>query len=273
MSTRPEIANSIKTGNFNTNYHDVGSGDPVIMLHGSGPGVSAWANWRTVMPILSKTRRVIAPDMVGFGYTDRPEGMTFDMDAWIQQTIDLMDALNIEQADLVGNSFGGALALALAVCHPKRIRKFVLMGSMGVSFPITYGLDRGWGYEPSLENMKELLGLFAYNRSIVNDDLVKLRYAASIQPGFQESFSSMFPAPRQQSVEKMAAYEIYLRNIQHEALIVHGREDQVIPVENSFKLIQILENARLHIFGKCGHWTQLEKTESFAKLVDNFLAE
>ena len=273
MSSRPEIANSIKTGNFNTNYHDSGSGFPVIMLHGSGPGVSAWANWRTVMPILSKTRRVVAPDMVGFGYTDRPEGAVYDMDAWVRQTIDLMNALDIEQADLVGNSFGGALALALALNEPERIRRIVLMGSMGVSFPITYGLDRGWGYTPSLENMKELLGLFAYNRKIVNDDLVKLRYESSIQPGFQESFSSMFPAPRQQSVEKMAAYEIYLKTIKHETLIVHGREDRVIPVENSLKLIQLLENAQLHIFGKCGHWTQLEKTESFAKLVDNFLSE
>jgi 2-hydroxymuconate-semialdehyde hydrolase len=271
--SRPEIANLIKTGNFNTNYHDVGTGDPVIMLHGSGPGVSAWANWRTVMPILSATRRVIAPDMVGFGHSDRPEGIVYDMDAWVRQTIDLMDALAIEKADLVGNSFGGALALALAINHPTRIGKMVLMGSMGVSFPITYGLDRGWGYEPSFENMKELLGLFAYNREIVTDDLVKLRYQSSIQPGFQESFSSMFPAPRQQSVEKMAAYEIYLRTVKHETLIVHGREDRVIPMDNALKLINLLENAQLHIFGKCGHWTQLEKTESFAKLVDNFLSE
>lgn len=273
MSARPEIANTIKTGTFNTNYHDVGKGAPVIMLHGSGPGVSAWANWRTVMPILSKTRRVIAPDMVGFGYTDRPDGMVFDMDAWIQQTIDLMDALKIEKTDLVGNSFGGALALALAVKKPERINKMVLMGSMGVSFPITYGLNRGWGYTPSFENMKELLGLFAYNQAIVNDDLVRLRYESSIQPGFQESFSSMFPAPRQDSVEKMAAYEIYLRHVKHETLIVHGRDDRVIPVSNSYKLIDLLENAQLHIFGKCGHWTQLEKTESFARLVDNFLSE
>jgi len=273
MSDRPEIANSIKTGTFNTNYHDTGEGSPVIMLHGSGPGVSAWANWRTVMPILSKTRRVIAPDMVGFGYTDRPDGMVFDMDAWVKQTLDLMDALKIEQADLVGNSFGGALALALAVKEPARIRKMVLMGSMGVSFPITYGLDRGWGYTPSLENMKELLGLFAYNQAIVNDDLVKLRYESSIQPGFQESFSSMFPAPRQQGVEKMAANEIYLRSVKHETLIVHGREDRVIPVENSYKLLNLLENAQLHIFGKCGHWSQIEKNESFSKLVDNFFSE
>jgi 2-hydroxymuconate-semialdehyde hydrolase len=147
------------------------------------------------------------------------------------------------------------------------------MGSMGVTFPLTYGLDRVWGYTPSIENMKELLDTFSYNRKIVNDELAKLRYESSIQPGFQESFSSMFPAPRQQGVEGMAGNESYLRSVRHETLIVHGREDRVIPIETSLKLIQMLENAQLHIFGKCGHWTQIEKTASFAKLVENFLSE
>ena len=271
--SNPAIANSIKTGDFNTNYHDVGEGDAVVMLHGSGPGVSAWANWNKVFPILSKTRRVVAPDMAGFGFTDRPEGMVYNMDAWVKQTVDLFDALKIEKADLVGNSFGGALALAMAVKYPKRVNRLILMGSMGINFPITYGLDRVWGYTPSFENMKELLDIFAYDRSIVNDELAQMRYESSMQPGFQESFSSMFPAPRQEGVHGMAGNEVYLRSVRHKTLIVHGREDRVIPIETSLKLIQVLENADLHIFGKCGHWTQIEKTEEFAKLVENFLSE
>jgi 2-hydroxymuconate-semialdehyde hydrolase len=270
---RPEIANSIKTGAYNTNYHDVGEGFPVVMLHGSGPGVSAYANWNKSFPLLSKTRRVIAPDMVGFGYTDRPEGIKYGMEAWVQQTIDLFDALKIEQADLVGNSFGGALALAMAVKYPDRIRKLVLMGAMGVNFPITYGLDRVWGYTPSVENMNELLNIFAYNHDFINADLTKSRYETSTQPGFQESFGSMFPAPRQDSVVAMAGYEVYLNTIRQPALIIHGREDRVIPIETSLKLIQALENAELHIFGKCGHWTQIERTEDFCKLVDSFLSK
>ena len=89
MSQNPEIANNIKTGSFNTNYHDLGEGEPVIFMHGSGPGVSAYANWRLCMPEISKGYRVIAPDMVGFGYSDRPEGMTYTMEIWAQQIIDL----------------------------------------------------------------------------------------------------------------------------------------------------------------------------------------
>lgn len=270
---RPEIANAIQTGSFNTNYHDVGEGYPLVLLHGSGPGVSAYANWNKLFPLLSKNRRMIAPDMVGFGYTDRPEGIKYGMNAWVQQTIDLFDALKIEKADLVGNSFGGALALAMAAKYPERIRKLVLMGAMGVNFPITYGLDRVWGYEPSIENMKELLDIFAYSRALVTDELAKLRYETSIQPGFQESFGSMFPAPRQNSVVAMANNEVYLRTVKQPTLIVHGREDRVIPIETSLKLIQLLENAELHVFGKCGHWTQIERTEDFANIVEIFLSK
>ena len=76
MSTpSPEIGRSVLAAGIATNVHDVGAGKPVLLIHGSGPGVTAWANWRLVLPELSKTCRAIAPDMVGFGYTERPAGM------------------------------------------------------------------------------------------------------------------------------------------------------------------------------------------------------
>ncbi|MCL2632439.1 MAG: alpha/beta fold hydrolase, partial [Coriobacteriia bacterium] len=237
MSTqRPEIGLSIETAGYRTNYHDYGQGDPVLLIHGSGPGVSAWANWARVLPLLSERRRVLAIDMSGFGYTDRIEGMSYTMDAWVLQVLDFIDVLGIEKIDLVGNSFGGALALTFAIEHPERIRKLVLMGSMGVNFPITFGLDSVWGYTPSFENMRSLLDLFAYSRELVNDDLAQLRYESSIQPGFQESFSAMFPAPRQEWVEAMAKNESLIPTITQPALIIHGREDQVIPIETSLKI-------------------------------------
>ncbi|NYB75061.1 alpha/beta fold hydrolase [Sedimentibacter hydroxybenzoicus DSM 7310] len=270
---KPEIAKTIKTGTFMTNYHDEGEGFPVILAHGSGPGVSAWANWRLVIPKLSKNRRVIAPDMLGFGYTERKEDLPLNMKTWVKQTVDFLDALCIEKTDIVGNSFGGALALAMAIDYPERIRKVVLMGAMGVSFPITKGLDDVWGYEPSFERMKEMLLLFVDNKNIATDDLAQMRYEASIEPGFQESFSAMFPAPRQQWVEFMARTDEEIANIKQPVLIIHGREDLVIPVSNSYKLFNLIDDAALHVFGHCGHWTQIEKTAQFSQLVDNFLAD
>ncbi|MBC7207048.1 MAG: alpha/beta fold hydrolase [Methyloversatilis sp.] len=269
----PEIARSIVAAGITTNYHDVGSGFPVLMLHGSGPGVSAWANWRLVMPQLAERARVIAPDMAGFGYTERRPDLRYDMDTWVAQAVGMLDALGIERADLVGNSFGGGLALQVAIRFPHRIRRLVLMGSVGVRFDITPALDAVWGYTPSIETMRGLLDLFAYDRSLVNDELAKLRYEASIRPGFQESFAAMFPAPRQRWVDAMASNVEDIKALPHETLVIHGREDKVIPLDTSLTLAQWIPNAQLHVYGKCGHWTQIEHAARFARLVADFLTE
>ncbi|WP_373696487.1 alpha/beta fold hydrolase [Variovorax sp. EBFNA2] len=273
MVSNPEIANSIRTGAFHTNVQDLGEGAPVLFIHGSGPGVSAWANWRLVLPVLAQTRRVIAPDMAGFGFTERVPGAAYTMNAWVQQALDLLDALDIEHADVVGNSFGGALALALAIRAPHRVRRLVLMGSVGVPFAITPGLDAVWGYMPSFANMRRIMDVFAFDRALVTDELAQLRYEASTRPGFQETFGAMFPAPRQRWVDAMASPEAAIRALPHETLLIHGREDQVIPLATSLTLSQWIPNSQLHVFGRCGHWTQIEHSARFARLVGDFLNE
>jgi 2-hydroxymuconate-semialdehyde hydrolase len=269
----PELGRSITAGGYQTNVHEHGEGFPLMLIHGSGPGVTAWANWRLVMPELAKQRRVIAPDMLGFGYSERPANPDYRRDVWVEHAIGVLDALGIEQADLVGNSFGGGIALALAIRYPQRVRRLVLMGSVGVSFPITDGLDRVWGYEPSFQTMRSLMDTFAYDRALVTDELAELRYQASIRPGFQESFAQMFPAPRQRWVDGLASNEADIRAVQHETLVIHGREDQVIPLQASLQLAQLIPNAQLHVYGHCGHWTQIEHAGRFARLVEDFLSE
>jgi len=179
----------------------------------------------------------------------------------------------MEQTDLIGNSFGGAVALALAIRHPSRVRKLVLMGSVGVPFPITEGLDAVWGYQPSFENMRRIMDYFAYDRGLVNDELAQLRFQASIRPGFQESFSAMFPAPRQRWVDAMASHESDIRALKKSTLIVHGRDDQVIPLSTSLCLHEMIVDSQLHVYGKCGHWTQIEHAARFERLVTDFLQE
>lgn len=273
MNPSPEIGKSIVAAGLRTNYHDHGKGSPVLLIHGSGPGVSAYANWRLVMPTLAESRRVIAPDMAGFGFTDRPAGAVYSMDNWVAQAIGLMDALDLPQVDLVGNSFGGALSLALAIRHPQRVRRLVLMGAAGISFPLTPALDAVWGYTPSFENMRKVMDWFAYDRNLVTDELARLRFEASIQPGFHESYSSMFPAPRQRWVESLASQEEDIRALPHETLLIHGREDQVLPLSNSITLASWILRSQLHVFGRCGHWTQIEHAARFGRLVGDFLAE
>lgn len=155
--TRPEVGATVRANGVATNFLEAGSGDPVVLIHDSGPGVSAYANWRLTLPELAKELRVLAPDMVGFGYTERPADASYNLQTWVDHLVGFLDALGISRASIVGNSFGGAIALALASQRPERVDKLVLMGSVGVPFPITEGLDAVWGYKPSFEAMRGIM--------------------------------------------------------------------------------------------------------------------
>jgi pimeloyl-ACP methyl ester carboxylesterase len=268
----PAIGSIADANGIKTNYLEAGQGDPVILIHGSGPGVTSYANWRLVLPALAENFRVLAPDMVGFGFSERPRNIQYGVQTWADQVVGLMDTLELPTAHLVGNSFGGAIALRIATQHPDRVGKLVLMGSMGVPFPITEGLERVWGYQPSFENMRKVLDVFAYSRELVNDELAEVRYRGSIQPGFQESFAAMFPAPRQRWVEAMCTPEDDIRRLPHRTLIIHGREDQVIPVQTSLRLMELIDNADLSVFSHCGHWSMIERTTDFNRNVSEFFS-
>src|SRR5260370_3117186 len=139
---KPEIGATADANGIKTNYLEAGKGDAVILIHGSGPGVTSYANWRVGLPALAENFRVLAPDMVGFGYSERPANIEYGVRTWADQVIGLMDTLEVPQAHMLGNSFGGAIALRLATQHPERISKLVLMGSLGDPFPITESLER-----------------------------------------------------------------------------------------------------------------------------------
>lgn len=271
--SNPEVGKQIACGPILTNYHDVGTGSPVLMLHGSGPGVSAWANWRLALQALQPDFRLLAPDLAGFGYSVSPAGMVHTRQSWLDQIVRFMDAIGIDQAHVVGNSFGGSMALALAIAHPDRVAKLVLMGSVGVPFELTVGLDAVWGYQPSVENMQAIMRIFAYDQSLVGDALVRMRYEASMRPGIQESYSGMFPAPRQRWVDAMAHAEADIRALPHPTLLVHGRDDKVIPLSTSTTLLDWIDDSQLHVFGRCGHWTQIEHGARFCSLLREFLNE
>ncbi|GAY18041.1 alpha/beta fold hydrolase [Mycobacterium sp. shizuoka-1] len=268
----PEIGKTIVANGISTNYLQTGTGEPVVFVHGSGPGVTAYANWRLTLPALAERFGCYAPDMVGFGFTDRPIGFSYTLQNWVDQLSGFLDALGLEAVSLVGNSFGGAVALRLAVSQPERVSRLVLMGSVGVPFPITEALDAVWGYQPSLDAMREMLDHFAYSRELVTDELAQVRYEASIRPGFQESFAAMFPAPRQRWVDALSTPHEQIAALQVPTLIVHGRDDKVIPLATSLRLHELIDDSELHVFGRCGHWTQIERSGPFTALVADFLS-
>jgi pimeloyl-ACP methyl ester carboxylesterase len=274
MAENPEIGLNVDVDGIATNYIAAGQGEPLILIHGSGPGVTAYANWRGVIPDLAEHFAVYAPDTLGFGYTDFPSDINgFSMDRWVAHLIGFMDALGIARAHFIGNSYGGALTVALAIRHPDRVGRFVLMGAAGLPFPLTDGLAKVWGYQPSVEAMRDLMQTFAYDPALVKEEIVRSRYEASIRPGAQEAFSSLFPEPRQRWLDELAADEDDLRKLPHRALILHGRDDVIVPLAQSVRFNELIQDSDLYVFGQCGHWTQIEKRDKFVALVIPFLKE
>lgn len=123
-ATRPEIGETVLVDGIRTNFHDMGSGDPVVLVHGSGPGASAWANWRLTLPALSEQFRVLAPDVFGFGYTERPGDARYDLDVWTGHLVGFLDALDLERVSFVGNSFGVRSPSALPPSTPRVSRSW-----------------------------------------------------------------------------------------------------------------------------------------------------
>lgn len=268
----PEIGAALSTGGYLTNYHDVGSGEPVVLLHGSGAGVSGWANWRGTLPVMAGRFRAIAPDLVGFGYTERPVGITYRfMDTWIEQMVTLLDGLGIEAAHFVGNSFGGAVTLAMLARHPERVKRAVLMGSGGSPFAMPAELEVLWGAQPSVENMKRLIEVMVFDQGLVTEELAEVRYRAMMRPGVREAMGQLFPPPRQRWLDAQCRTVTELRDIENEVMVIHGREDRVVPLHASLDLFRYLRHAQLHVFGGCGHWTQIEHGDRFNRLVMDFL--
>jgi 2-hydroxymuconate-semialdehyde hydrolase len=272
LAGRVDVA-GVATAVIDTGTPPGAAAPPVLLLHGSGPGVTAAANWRPVIPALAGDRRVIAPDQLGFGGTATGEQRTYGRQAWTGHALALLDTLEAGVVDIIGNSMGGAVALSMAAARPAAVRRIVAMGSMGAAMALPDGLDGVWGYTPGADQMRHVIGLFAHDRGLITDELVEMRYQASLNPPVRDSWQAMFPAPRQRWVDDLALPGAELAAIRSPVLLVHGRDDHVVPWRSSSApLLDLLPDSRLHVLGGCGHWTMIEKTAEFLALVQPFLA-
>lgn len=270
----PGKGKTIEAFGLQTNYLEEGEGQPLLLLHGSGPGVSAYTNWRKIIPELAKHFRVIAPDLAGFGFTERKADFSYDIKHWGKHLLAFLDALGIDKTHVVGNSFGGSLALATAARFPERFGRICLMGTPCDKFMMTPGLRAGWNYTPSIENMRKTLAHFPYSEESLTDELIEERYQTSLIPGAQEGLRKLLVEPNPEGDTPLSGMpEHVAANIEHPTLVLHGREDKVVPTEMGMKLGRSMPNADLHIFAKCGHWVMAERPQDFLKLVLNhFLA-
>ncbi len=261
----------------NVHFHDIGTGPVLFMLHGSGPGATGWSNYHRNVPDLARSRRVICPDLPGFGKSDVKPVDAPMPGYWAEIVSGLMDHLGIDTADFVGNSMGGMISLKLALEAPERVGRMVLMGPGG-STPVTsqwpsegikqiIGFYEGDG--PSMTRMQAFASQFVYDPAQLTEDLLEARLKAATDPRIVAQPPMRIGAA---GMPEELWRDKRLTGLTHETLIIWGREDRVLPLDMAFSLIGQLPHARLFVMPQCGHWVQWEHAAEFNQLVSNFLA-
>lgn len=251
-----------------THYHEDGEGTPVVFLHGSGSGVSAAANWWLNLPELSGHCRTIAIDLLGFGQTVEAPGSEFGIKAWVEHVVRVLDTLGIEKTWLVGNSLGGWVAFQFAIDHPERLAGIISMGTGGA--PRTKALASHAKPKMTPDGIRAALLDFVVDPSLVSEELVTSRYAAAAREGATERFRAVIAA-RDIDRETLPLDFDVLSRLEIPVLLIHGREDKVIPMSRSLQLVEVIPNADLHLFSQCGHWSQVERAQDFNVVVASYL--
>ncbi|MFC5731444.1 MULTISPECIES: 4,5:9,10-diseco-3-hydroxy-5,9,17-trioxoandrosta-1(10),2-diene-4-oate hydrolase [Nocardioides] len=252
---------------------------PLVMLHGGGPGASSWSNFGPALPGFAAEFHTLLVDQPGFGGSDKPAVVgnyyRFAADA----VVALLDELGIGKVHLLGNSLGGGTAMRLALTHPDRVGRLVLMGPGGLSLNLfhadpTEGVQRlmEFGADPTRESLRAFISTMVVNQDLVTDELVEERFADATAPGAQDAMRSMGMSFWNPETAEDGMLWREAHRLPHHTLLTWGREDRVNPLDGAFAALKLIPKAQLHVFPRCGHWAQIEAADEFRQLTVNFLA-
>ena len=256
-------------GGFTLHYLESGSGDPVVFLHGSGPGASAYSNFKQNFPaVVQAGYRAVLPDMVGFGHSDKPSGVDYTLELFSRPILELLDALDIGSCVLVGNSLGGAVSLQIAIDQPARVRKLVLMAPGGIESRETYfgmpGIQKmvsgfvGEGFDRA--GLRRMLELLVFDSRHVTDELV------------EERFNVLQTQPKD-VLARMRIPDLTsdLGKIRCPVLGFWGVDDQFMPLSGAEKMLRACPDSRFVLLSRCGHWAMVEHAGEFNRYLLDFL--
>lgn len=270
----------VTTPNGVLRYHEAGDGPPLVMLHGSGPGVSGWRNFGDNLPAFAPHFRCLVLEFPGFGVSD-PTDM-HPMMAAMPAVGDFLDALGLDRVDLIGNSMGGIVATRFAIAQPERVRRMVTVGGMGRNI-FSPGPGEGirllgeFTDDPTRERMVQWLQSMVFDQSLVTDELIEERWAQATDPATLASARKMYGRA---ALEAMATFEsmsdappywAMLHKIRARTLITWGRDDRVSPMDMALVPMRTIPDVEVHVFPNCGHWTMIEQKDAWESAVLAFL--
>jgi pimeloyl-ACP methyl ester carboxylesterase len=276
MATEPtEAATSryVQLSKVRLHYNEVGQGPPLICIHGGGPGANSWSNFATNIGFFSAHYRLLLVDLPRFGKSGKIaiEGPPLTFNAAVLK--EFMDALDLPRVPIIGNSYGGQVALKTAIDYGDRVSSLVLIGSAPVvqslfnpmpveAIKLIGSYYRGPG-GPTLAKMRQLLSTLVFDQSLVTDELVRERYEASIDPETVK-INMEPPSPRQDLTPELS-------RVKASTLVIWGMDDRAGALDVGLLMTRFIPDAQMHIFTRCGHWAQVERANEFNELVLNFL--
>lgn len=271
---------SLKSPAGTLHYHEAGNGPPLLLLHGSGPGVSGWANFGDNLAAFTPHFRCLVLDLPGYGRSDPIAGHPVMVGA--SAVIAFLDGLGIERADILGNSYGAIVGGRVAADHPQRVDRFVTLGGFGFTpfsaFPAE-GIIRLVEFveEPTRERLVAWMRSMVFDERVLTDAMIDMRFKTALEPSIMATSKLMYSRAGIAAIaERMRGPEglsdiAHLSRIQAPTLITWGRDDRVNPLDGALLPMRAIPNCELHIFPNCGHWAMIERKAEFEQVVSGFL--
>lgn len=269
--TEASTSKTIKTRNWDIHYHEAGAGHPLVLVHGGGPGASAWSNYNPNIAKLAEKYRVLAIDLPGWG---KSQAVNYDRRDNSGALAEFLEALGIAKAAFVGNSMGGSSCIRLAYERPELVSHLVTMGSSagvpGMFDPA--GLSEGVKaleaayFNPCVDTMRKFVEGMAFDTRHVTDALLVERVNAALaRPDHIDGWKSGHGKP----MVKLDPAKV--ASIIAPTLLMHGRDDRTVHFSSALYLTRVIANSRVYLVNRCGHWVQLEHTDEFNRMVDSFI--
>ncbi|TYQ10301.1 UNVERIFIED_ORG: pimeloyl-ACP methyl ester carboxylesterase [Gordonia westfalica J30] len=278
--TTPELL-ELPTERGVLRYREAGAGPPLVLLHGSGPGVTGWRNFRGNVPVLAEHFRTLVLELPGFGVSDN-FGVPHPMMSAQAAVTAFLDGLGLDRVRMIGNSMGGFIGTDFALAAPDRVDRLVTVGGAGTNL---FGPQPGEGIirlsefveNPSRESLVAWLNSMVYDRSLITEEMIEERWTQATDPETLTSSRAMYgTAALQRMADAMRDSDATpgwanLRKLSVPTLITWGRDDRVSPVDMSIIPMRTLPFGEVHIFPNCGHWVMIEQKEAWESAVVAFL--
>jgi pimeloyl-ACP methyl ester carboxylesterase len=259
-------------------YQEAGepSAPPLLLIHGFASSNLVWS--KVLLPLAEAGYRVIAPDLLGYGYSGKPRQMDYTIASQAKMVVGLLEQLGIARVRLIGSSYGGAVAATIALDHPELVEKLVLVGAVTNNKPTRYLLMRLFGspiigdiLSPLVVGSRRLLRMRmkrVYDRHAweLDEKRVQARHLPLATRG---THRAIIRTVRRWDAERISRDAHLLKQ---PTLIVWGDKDREVPLADGERLQQEIPNSRLFVFRECGHLPHEEYPEEFTELIAEFCA-